>query len=275
MITRTIVSEQPGAIVLNLDVDHGEITVTVEDRQHAEITLTPLHPADPVAADLITRTTVTQQGQTCTVTMPSAPMPIQQANGNAVVGQVFGDVRGVVIGAVIGTHAGRITTGSSTATLFTGGQVRAEVRLPAGSSVSVSTVSADLSAAGELDVLRYQSMSGRLDATTVAELDASTVSGSVTVWNASRAGVSTVSGAVELETTSNATIETVSGRIHLDSLNGRARAKSVSGDITVHATGASTVDASTVSGDIHLTAQLGVTVQARTHSVSGRITRDF
>ncbi|MCO1581221.1 DUF4097 family beta strand repeat-containing protein [Crossiella sp. SN42] len=272
---KTFTASRPGPVLLVLDLDHGAITVTVEDREHAEITLTPLRPGDETAAELIEGSTAEQHGQSWIITVPTAPgTDHHSVHGNVVVNQVFGTVTSTMIG-ISTSHSGQIIMGSPGDTTVSGGPVRAEIRLPQGSSVQADTVTANLSTTGEVDLLRFRSTSGSLSAAAAAEVHAVTMSGEVTAWQTSTARVKTMSGAIQLASTKFASASTMSGAIRLTLAGGRAKADSTSGTVTVHATAPSTVDISTMTGDVRLSAEDGASLRGNTSTVTGRITRNL
>ncbi|MGO1055616.1 DUF4097 family beta strand repeat-containing protein [Crossiella sp. CA198] len=270
----TFTAFRPGPVLLELDLAHGEISVSVDDREHAEITLTPLRHADPDAAKLINQATADQRGQHWTVTVPSPAETVHHRNGGLVVSQVMGTVTGTVVGINI-DHSGRVTTGTAGRTSVRGGKIRADIRLPRGSSVRVNTVSANLATTGLLNTVRFRSTSGSLTTAAVRALDADTVSGTVTAGQAEKARVSTTSGTIRLASTGITAVDTMSGAIELTLHGGHADAASTSGNVTVHATEPSTVEVETMSGHISLSAAAGVSLRERTHTMSGRITRNL
>ncbi|MGO1055548.1 DUF4097 family beta strand repeat-containing protein [Crossiella sp. CA198] len=278
---KTFTAAHPGVIGLNLNLDHGDIRVSVEDREHAEITLTPINPGDITAADLITRATVTGYGQDWTVTVPSPPEPAIHVRttatripaGTTVIGAIIGGNGDITTGVTIVN--GRMVSGHRVTGLDSGGGIRADVRLPEGSSVSVATFTARLTTVGELDRLAFRSTSGDLIAQDAGTVEARTISGDITAALACTALLTSTSGDLDVRCTADATLRTISGDISIGALTGAARVQSTSGRVDVHSVAASTVEANTVSGRIRLSADDGVPVQAHTRSVSGRITRNF
>lgn len=129
------------------------------------------------------------------------------------------------------------------------------VEMPAGSSLTVETVSADLKTTGRFGRLRFDSPFGDLRAAYVRELEAQTVTGAVTVSRAERTRVRTVSGDIVTR--------------RYDGSSGRLL--STSGDVEVTTTedAAGSLTAHTVSGDVYLRCGPRVRVDAR--SVSGDV----
>ncbi len=130
-----------------------------------------------------------------------------------------------------------------------------EIWLPAGSSVSVETVSAGI---------RVSKVDGRL------ELES--VSGEVSVDGApTSADVETVSGSIELSGSETLAIaESVSGKIELSGVAGRVEAATVSGSIRVEAGNIEQGEFEAVSGSVRFTGALspGARLSAESHSGS-------
>lgn len=134
-----------------------------------------------------------------------------------------------------------------------------EVTIPAGASLDVDSVSADVDVEG---------MAGR-------RLDLESVSGRVVV-RGSRPGVarvSSVSGGVELQADGpDVGVETVSGDIRVQgALAGRVSVETVSGDATVVAGTLERLSHASVSGDARLEAGLRPGGSLRAESVSGTL----
>jgi DUF4097 and DUF4098 domain-containing protein YvlB len=110
-------------------------------------------------------------------------------------------------------------------------EVTLRIRCPHGSSLEVQTRSADLAARGRFE-----------------RVEATSVSGDVSIHEAGRTSIRTTSGDVRIERCGDLEATTTSGDIRALAVHGRAGVKSVSGDITIgDLTGDLT--ASTVSGD--------------------------
>jgi hypothetical protein len=127
-----------------------------------------------------------------------------------------------------------------------------EVRIPARSGVMVTTVSADIEAAGIRGPVEARSTSGRVEvgAERAPTLKASTVSGSIRLHGASTSvEAESVSGNVDIAVaTSQARAKTVSGRLALRDGSGSAEASTVSGSATVEGGRFSRLTLSSVSG---------------------------
>ncbi len=112
------------------------------------------------------------------------------------------------------------------------------IKVPQGSSCAAKTVSADLTAVGDLSALTMRTASG--------DLSAAAVAGDVTVHSAS--------GDVLLETAGgDMTINTASGDIRARRIDGSAQINTASGDVVVGYC-AGSLAARTASGDVRLDA---------------------
>lgn len=124
---------------------------------------------------------------------------------------------------------------------------RINVRLPAGSRVSVASASADVRAYGALGDVRAKTSSGDIVVGDVADLDVSTSSGDVRAADVS--GVARISA--------------VSGDVRLERVAGRLDATSTAGDILVDVVGGD-VQVSTVAGDVRILRFDGVDLGVKT-----------
>lgn len=132
------------------------------------------------------------------------------------------------------------------------------VRVPKGSSIDVSGVSADIEVDGVNGEQDLQTVSGDVAASGVsADLEAATVSGDVDV-----------KGNGAITATSAAT---VSGDVRVSGLSGDLEAESVSGDVTVEDGSFDRVYFETVNGDLHFSAKLGSGGKLSAESVNGDI----
>lgn len=128
-----------------------------------------------------------------------------------------------------------------------------KVWVPAGASVGVETVSAEIEVHGVNGSIDLESVSGSIDAD----------------GEPSTADLSTVSGRIDFtgdQTTIDA--ETVSGRVHLDGVAGRVDVSTVSGGVTVNASSIEHADLESVSGSIEFRGALdnGARLDASSHS---------
>ena len=134
------------------------------------------------------------------------------------------------------------------------------IRVPAGSSLSVNTISADITAQDVAGAQRLQSVSG--DIRTVAgseDVECKSVSGDVAVDGSGKRGmvtITTVSGdATVLKVAGEVNASTVSGDLVLGlGVTDRSRVRSTSGDLTMamRVAGDGRFDAETISGDVRL-----------------------
>ena len=134
------------------------------------------------------------------------------------------------------------------------------VKVPAGSSVSVNTVSADVTAQGVRGSQRLQSVSGDIQTEAAAEdVECKTVSGNVMVTGSGQRGlltVTTVSG--------DATVSRVAGEVNGNTVSGnfaiamgdtvRSRLRSTSGDLGLKGRLApdARIDFESISGSVRL-----------------------
>lgn len=132
------------------------------------------------------------------------------------------------------------------------------IRVPAGSILTVETVSASISVDGIAGELDLESVSGNVDiATMPAALDVETVSGNIFIASApADSDVSSVSGKIEIQAAGGSIdVENVSGKtvIHGGVIDD-GDLESVSGNITCHAIPGSdgSLDIETMSGVITL-----------------------
>lgn len=247
----------------SLDIDIAEVEIRAEKRRDITVTLTPANKADTVAEDLITRAeaSTTRDGEF----VVRVPRPVGTNGGTTVIhsgGSVTVSSRNVARGnVIIGSQNGvtivngRVISGSGMTVVGpTGGDIHATVAVPVDAAVTVHTVAADVTTHGQLGCVSYQSVSGDIDVEDTTRIEAKTTSGDVTV-----------------DRTVEAFVTTVSGDLVIRDLGHQVTARSVSGDITVHATADSTVHAKAVSGDVQVTHVAGAHVDAQLASVSGRV----
>ena len=131
-----------------------------------------------------------------------------------------------------------------------------DVKVPAGSSVDVETVSADTKVDGVRGSVRARSVSGGIRvAGNPREFDAKTVSGDVEV-------------AAE---TAPGRAASVSGAVTLRGVGGDVEAKSVSGNLNVRGGETSRVELETTSGAVRFSAALAKDARLDVKSVSGTV----
>jgi len=133
-----------------------------------------------------------------------------------------------------------------------------KLMVPAGASIDVSAVSADIEVTG-------------LDN---EKLTANSVSGDVDVKASSRrVSIESVSGDLEFSgETSRISAETVSGDMHLSGISGEIEATTVSGDMELQAGLVDSVKLETVSGDMTAVAEVSGNGKLSAESMSGDVT---
>ncbi|MEZ0240783.1 MAG: DUF4097 domain-containing protein [Chloroflexota bacterium] len=139
-----------------------------------------------------------------------------------------------------------------------GSEDRLEIDVPRWAVVIIDTASADVEAANLAGQKRFKSASGDLTLDDVSgDLDVEAVSGDVTVSGSNRLDLRarTISGDLVLRAPSVGRFEagTTSGDLRLDAeLTGAGpfAIKSISGDVTITARGALSVDAQTITGEL-------------------------
>jgi DUF4097 and DUF4098 domain-containing protein YvlB len=153
-----------------------------------------------------------------------------------------------------------------------GGDAELVIRYPAGRSLQVTTVSADVDVGSPGGAMQVNTVSGSLSVDgSPASLEFNTRSGDLQLGGSTgRLIVNTINGDVQVSgaVRGEADVHTVSGDVHLRGGVGRLRVQAVTGEI-VAAQVAGAAEVQTVSG--------GIDVQARTlsgefNSVSGDIT---
>ncbi|MGW4395517.1 DUF4097 family beta strand repeat-containing protein [Amycolatopsis nivea] len=262
---RTITHATTGPVELVLSADVATVVVSASrDHGTARVALNPERDGDTEAARLVQSATAESRGNRLAVAVPrshgSASTTVVRGSGNVVIssGVVTGDVVGMVLGGVnhgVTIVNGQVINGSGTTVIGggTGGGVSVYATVPAGSTVTLTGRSPNLTARGEL-----------------ARVDAETVSGDLQVSTADAVDLRTTSGDINADACGAVRAKTVSGDVKVRDLDGSAHVRTVSGDVTVTAVADSTVTAQTVSGDIDLIAPRGVEIAASTRSVSGR-----
>lgn len=132
-----------------------------------------------------------------------------------------------------------------------------EIWVPAGSSLDVETVSANIRVSGVNGRLELESVSGEVN-----------VDGAPT-----SADVETVSGNIELSGAETLVIaESVSGKIELSGVAGRVEAATVSGSVRVEASDIEQGEFEAVSGSVRFTGALSPGARLSAESHSGSVT---
>jgi len=136
------------------------------------------------------------------------------------------------------------------------------VKVPAGSSLQVNTVSADIRARGVQGSQRLQSVSADISTEAGAEdVECKTVSGNVTVTGSGRKGL--------------LTITTVSGDVTVSHVAGEVNANTVSGNIALGAGEMNRSRLRSTSGGLAVTSQLAPEARVDIESISGDVRLDL
>jgi DUF4097 and DUF4098 domain-containing protein YvlB len=131
-----------------------------------------------------------------------------------------------------------------------------EIKVPAGSTLDVETISADISVDGVSETVKLESISGSITAGgDPRRFDVKTVSGDVEVTAANAPGRA----------------KSVSGRVTLKGVAGAVEASSVSGEVSVTGGSVSNVELETTSGSITLNAGLAKDARVEAKTVSGEV----
>jgi DUF4097 and DUF4098 domain-containing protein YvlB len=157
-------------------------------------------------------------------------------------------------------------------------RVKVAVKVPTGSSVEVSTESADVTARGRYAAAEIGSASGDVRVEDVdGEAKVKSVSGDVTVGNVrGEASVNSVSGDASLtHVTGPGAVQTVSGDIEIGEALSSLRVKTISGDVRVGSTTEGTVEMQSVSGDLVLGLRSGSRLWIDARSTSGKTSSEL
>jgi DUF4097 and DUF4098 domain-containing protein YvlB len=131
-----------------------------------------------------------------------------------------------------------------------------EIRVPAGSTLDVETVSADITADKVSGAVQLESVSGRISLNgDPRRFEARSVSGDVDITAVSAPGRA----------------KSVSGAVRLKGVSGALEAGSVSGDVSVTGGTVSSVELETTSGGIVLDANLAGDARVEARSISGEV----
>ncbi|WP_433465367.1 DUF4097 family beta strand repeat-containing protein [Spirillospora sp. CA-128828] len=206
-------------------------------------------------------------------------------NRGAMVVQSFGDIGAGVTanGAVISGDGivsigdrvgGRVVVNGVEVTGggIVGGHVQITAQLPEGSSVAAVTRSAPLRCEGELAAVAFTSTSGDLSAGGVAALRAKTTSGDIDADVVDGAAVlESVSGDVRLGRADDIRAATTSGHVTVNDFGGDAEVTTVSGGVRVHAAEGGTITARSISGHVTVTATGTALAEGLTVHATSRI----
>jgi DUF4097 and DUF4098 domain-containing protein YvlB len=136
------------------------------------------------------------------------------------------------------------------------------VKVPAGSTLSVNTVSADLTAQGVRGVQRLQSVSGNVRTESSGEdIECRTVSGDVEITGSGKKGL--------------VSITTVSGDVRASRIAGEVNGSTVSGDFVLGIGETTRSRLRSTSGDFSVTGQLAPDARVDIESISGDVRLDL
>jgi DUF4097 and DUF4098 domain-containing protein YvlB len=166
---------------------------------------------------------------------------------------------------------------------FGAGDVNLKVKVPRGSELEVTAVSADVTSTGVTGTQRLKSVSGSVRADFAqANVEAKTVSGDVSLRGEGKPAelhLTTISGTLRLEHgAGDVEANTTSGEINMQVDGGRSvRMRTISGDVVFHGsvTKDADVDAQTVSGDVKLHAKPETGYEYEATTFSGDIDNCF
>jgi DUF4097 and DUF4098 domain-containing protein YvlB len=148
------------------------------------------------------------------------------------------------------------------------------VRCPAGSDVTVGTISGRVALEGPLGEVRVATVSGKVHVADAASVDVRSKSGSVEVLRCGgECRVVVTSAKVHVGRARRAAIAGVSGVVLAEDVEG-ADVKTVSGKVRVTTSGAGHVSVHTVSGKVEVQVPRDVRPATRLRSISGRVQCD-
>ena len=151
------------------------------------------------------------------------------------------------------------------------------VSVPAGSSCTVSTASADVRCLGEYGTVEIRTASGRVDVHDVrGPAEISTMSGGVQVDVAAEPTVQSASGRILVRhATGDLMARTASGNISIGRADASVTARSASGEVLINSVARGRADLNSVSGDIRVRVAQGTGVFLDLASVTGRVSSDL
>jgi len=142
------------------------------------------------------------------------------------------------------------------------GSTELVLKVPAGSSLAINTVSADITARGVLGSQRLMAVSGDVETEAAAEdVECKTVSGDVTVKGRGKSGLLTVT--------------TVSGDAELTNVAGEVNGNTVSGNLTVVTGETSRSRLRSTSGNLSLDGRVTPDARLDFESISGNVRLDL
>ncbi len=135
------------------------------------------------------------------------------------------------------------------------------VRVPEGSSIDVSGVSADIDVEGVEGDQVLHTVSGDVTTLAVGSVKANSVSGDVSVDGGGK--------------TSDMSANTVSGDVEVTGVRGEVSAEVVSGDVTINAAAVDRMAVETVNGDLDISAELASGGKMTLKTVNGSVDINF
>jgi DUF4097 and DUF4098 domain-containing protein YvlB len=158
-----------------------------------------------------------------------------------------------------------------------------DIRVPAGSSLAVNTISADINVEGVTGAQRLQSVSADIGTAAGSEdVECKTVSGDISVVGSGRRGlltITTVSGdANVLRGAGEVNANTVSGNVNLDlGDTSRSRLRSTSGDLNLRGKliGEARLDVESISGDVRVDLTGPIAAEFDVSTFNGEISNCF
>jgi DUF4097 and DUF4098 domain-containing protein YvlB len=179
-----------------------------------------------------------------------------------------------VEGGGLEASGGAIKSDPDGTVVVRGGSKKLDVRVPAGSDVSIGTISGSVDLKGSVGSARVTSKSGSIDIEDARSVDARTASGTVRVTSCrEECRVVVVSGSVLIGHAGTASLSCVSGTIRAAEVDA-AEVKTVSGTTELGATATGRVQVRSVSGTVRIKVPSDRSPATRLRSISGRIQCD-
>jgi DUF4097 and DUF4098 domain-containing protein YvlB len=149
------------------------------------------------------------------------------------------------------------------------------IRCAPGTDVTVGTTSGNIELSGSLGAVRVSSVSGKIEVREAASVDARARSGKIEIGTcAGDLRVISKSATVRVGHAGRATVSAVSGLVLVEEVGG-AEIKSVSGKVSLGATGAEPVSVHTVSGKVEIRVTGAHLPATRLKSRSGKIKNEL
>jgi DUF4097 and DUF4098 domain-containing protein YvlB len=151
------------------------------------------------------------------------------------------------------------------------------ISVPAETSCTVVTASADVRCLGEYSAVDIRTASGRVDVHYVrGPAEISTMSGGVQIDQAAEPNVQSASGRILVRhATGDLTARTASGNISIGRADASVTARTASGEVLINSVARGRADLNSVSGDVRVRVAQGTGVFLDLASVTGRVTSDL